>query len=143
MGEESGEWTIGDRVFVARITPDETASLTIHKFHGDDDADDPQVQLMETHYGRNRKIERQQFRFAMLSELRDLPTRATKGGAAARIRRNLVEVYCACGCEQLTSGSEFKQGHDAKLKSKLRRVSDGRLGGDVETARSELERRGW
>jgi len=46
---------------------------------------------------------------------------------------------CLCGCGGVPRGGQFLPGHDAKLKSALRRRARG---GDA-TALGELERRGW
>jgi hypothetical protein len=141
--EEDGEWTTGQRVYVPRITRDESVSLIIKGFQGDEDEPDPIVDLIEREFDRKGRLVREMFRSARLSELRDLPRRATKGGALGRLVRNLEPVYCGCGCGTQTSGTEFRQGHDAKLKSRLRRIAAGTLEGDVAAASAELERRKW
>jgi len=146
-------WYEGDRVYVPRITVDPSISLTITKFEGDDDDDDPDVQLLlqevRSKDGSLIKTElrRMQFRYAKLSELEDPPRgTATRGGAFARQVRNLAPIACGCGCGQETSGTEFRQGHDAKLKSKLRKIMAGKLEdpnispGDAE---DRLRERGW
>lgn len=46
---------------------------------------------------------------------------------------------CDCGCSGVTRGGLFLPGHDAKLKSSLHKDT---AAGD-ESARAELERRGW
>lgn len=41
-------------------------------------------------------------------------------------RRKPQSRICACGCNEATAGGEFRQGHDAKLRSKyLQRIDDG------------------
>jgi hypothetical protein len=145
-----GNWYEGDRVYVPRITKDESISITIFKFEGDEEDPDPDVLLLLKEIRQrdgssiHADLIRQTFRYAKLSELQDPPVgRATRGGAFARQVRNLAPIACGCGCGQETSGTEFKQGHDAKLKSKLRKIVDGKLDGDVDEAKAELDRRGW
>ena len=59
-----------------------------------------------------------------------------KRGAVA----NLDSRPCECGCERMTRrGSRFLPGHDAKLKSALRKAADDGNAG----AKKELESRGW
>ena len=141
---EREEWVVGDRVYIPRITPDESIELKILKFAGDEEDEDPIVDLLLRERDHKGLIIRECFRSAHLSELEDPPTgKATKGGAIARMRRNLVPVECGCGCGIQTSGTEFRQGHDAKRKSYLVRVSQGKIEGDVEAALEELERRRW
>ena len=142
-------WRVGDRVYVPRITPDDSIKLTIHDFLGDEDEENPVVSLLLQEFrakdGSNIKVElrRQQFRYCRLSELQDPPLRRVSGGAFARELRGLATIYCGCGCRTPTSGAEFRQGHDARHKSNLRKIMDGRLDGDPEEAQEELERRGW
>lgn len=41
-------------------------------------------------------------------------------------RSNSVPRICACGCNGVTRGGEFKPGHDAKLRGRfIRRIKDG------------------
>jgi hypothetical protein len=140
---EREEWTVGERAYVPRITLDESVELKILKFVGDEDEDDPIVDLLFRERDSKGLIIRECFRSAHLSELEDPPRRATKGGVIARVRRNLIPIECGCGCGQQTSGTEFRQGHDAKRKSFLVRVATGKIDGDVEAAVEELERRRW
>lgn len=147
MGKE--EWTVGDRVHVPRITDDDTVILTIRAFLGDEDDPNPAVELLLQEFrnkeGSNvhQELVRQSFRACRLSELEDPPLRRVRGGAAARRLRNMAPIECGCGCGQETSGAEFRQGHDMKLKGQLRRIKDGKEEGNVEAAKAELERRGW
>jgi hypothetical protein len=46
---------------------------------------------------------------------------------------------CACGCNQQTTGSRYRQGHDAKHKSNLIKAA---LGGSKRAA-NKLEQLGW
>lgn len=46
---------------------------------------------------------------------------------------------CACPCEGVTKGGEFLPGHDAKMKSLLRKAAKS---GDMD-AQQALEARGW
>ena len=142
-------WYEKDRVYVPRITPDESIKLTIYEFLGDEDEEDPVVVLLLQEF-RNKKgsrvkieLRREQFRHCRLSELQDPPARPVSGGAIGRELRGLAAVYCGCGCRTPTSGAEFRQGHDARHKSNLRKIVDGRAVGDVAKAQAELERRGW
>jgi hypothetical protein len=139
----SDEWTVGDRVYVPRITEDLTVQLKIDDFCGDEDEEDPDVRLMMTEFDSKGKITRQMFRYCVFSELQDTPRKATRGGAIARMKRGLEDVYCRCGCGQLTSGAEFKQGHDAKLKSRLLKTARGQIEGDADEAVRLLKERGW
>lgn len=41
-------------------------------------------------------------------------------------RGNSQPRGCACGCDEVTKGGEFRPGHDAKLRGQfLKRISDG------------------
>jgi hypothetical protein len=143
------EWRVGDRVFVPRISADPSVVLKIKDFEGDEDDEDPIVHLLLQEWrnkqGSNIKQElvRQQFRSCRLSELQNTPRKATRGGAMARAMRNLEPIQCGCGCGDLTSGAEFRQGHDAKLKSRLLKIARGKLDGDIEAAVLKLKERGW
>lgn len=65
--------------------------------------------------------------------------RAKNGKPKVARTRKVVELHpCECGCgEQVTR--HFKPGHDARLKSVLRKAAD--KGSDK--AKAELKRRGW
>lgn len=141
-------WYEGDRVWVPRITTDESHELVIKKFMDDEEVADPDVLLrfreIRPMRGSTMKSEitREQMHFAKLSELEEVPSKRTKGGALRRKVRGMVAVICECGCEQETSGGRFRQGHDAKLKSKLRRIMDGRIESpDMSPAEAEAELR--
>jgi hypothetical protein len=55
----------------------------------------------------------------------------------------MAPILCGCGCGRETSGTEFRQGHDAKRKSYLLKVARGKEEGNVSLVMEELERRGW
>lgn len=67
---------------------------------------------------------------------------------AAKIagRKNVVKVEakpCECGCGRMArAGSRFLPGHDAKLKSVLRKAAAGE-GDRAKTALAQLKARGW
>jgi len=48
---------------------------------------------------------------------------------------------CECGCGAKVP-RKFKQGHDMKLKSRLRKAAKGE-GAEAKEAKAELKRRGW
>jgi hypothetical protein len=145
----SDEWYEGDRVWVPRITTNESVELRLFKFLGDDDNPDPDVSLTYKEWAPvkgsaiKKELIRSSMRIAKFSELQEVPTKRTKGGAVRRQARGMATKMCECGCGQETSGGMFRQGHDAKLKSKLRKIVDGRLEGDPAEATAELEKRGW
>lgn len=134
----ANEWNIGDRVFVPRITKDPTHILRIHDWPDDDDPD-PDVMLIYTILNGKGEITHQNFRVCKFHEMQDAPKIVVRGGHTARKLRNLPDVHCGCGCGSLTSGNEFKQGHDMKLKSRLLKAARA---GDEE-ALTELQRRNW
>jgi hypothetical protein len=146
--DDDGTWYEGDRVWVPRISTDESVSLTILDL-GDDEAEDPDVKLLEQEFramkgsGYKTEVVRKKVRYAKFSELQDVPTKRTKGGAVRRRARGMAVKKCECGCGQETSGGMFRQGHDAKLKSKLRKIVNGKLEGDPVLAEGELRKRGW
>lgn len=139
-------------MYVPAITTDESIDLRIVDL-GDDEDENPVVKLqlkeLRPKPGSANKIElvRAMFRFCRFSDLEDPPARRTKGGAIRRMQRNLVPIKCQCGCGMDTSGGMFRQGHDAKLKSRLRKVMDGRITDDPKyteySAEAELRERGW
>ena len=137
------EWFVGDRVYVPRISADEGVELKILKFDGEEDEDDPTVSLLFRERDHKGLIIRECFRSAHLSELEDPPRRAIRGGPMERAKRNMAPILCGCGCGRETSGTEFRQGHDAKRKSYLLKVARGKEEGNVSLVMEELERRGW
>jgi hypothetical protein len=126
-------------------------TLRIVSFEGDDDDPDPTVLLLMQEWkvksATRSELIREQYRHARLSELQDPPKgKATRGGAFARQVRNLAPIACGCGCGQETSGTEFRQGHDAKLKSKLLKIMRGKLEDpniSPEEAETQLRERNW
>jgi hypothetical protein len=70
-----------------------------------------------------------------------------KAARAPRQKKAVIKLEakpCECGCGAMArAGSKFLPGHDARLKSALRkRAADGH-GTDAKLAQKELEARGW
>lgn len=63
-----------------------------------------------------------------------------KSGGKPRVARKPKEpAKCECGCGKLTKGGHFLPGHDARLKSRLKKsAADGN-----EAAKAELRKRRW
>lgn len=81
-------------------------------------------------------------RFEELSErvesrVRVVEESSSEGGGTSRPKKKAG--HCQCGCGGMTKGGRFLPGHDAKLKSALRkRANDG-----DQDAINELAERGW
>lgn len=138
------EWNIGDRVWVPRISQDMNVILTIHDWCAKsgkpvgDDEDAPVVSLLFRRWEGN-KLREQRFRYCKFDELEPMPRKIVYGGPQARRLEGLPPVHCGCGCGSETSGAEFKQGHDMKLKSRLWKAARA---GDQQAV-DELVKRGW
>lgn len=152
---EEDMWYEGDRVYVPRITTDESVELIIKQFiEHPKHPDDPDVELISRRWqpvkgsALKKELTHIQIRTARFSELERPPLRRTKGGAVRRAARGMAEIQCQCGCGNPTSGGMFRQGHDAKLKSILRKVMDGRMEPtdrwpSPDAAKQELHDRNW
>jgi hypothetical protein len=151
------EWTVGDHVEVDRIPTQLTGRnrswLQIYAFDGDEDDPNPIVQLLYKELD-GQKLAREMFHHVRMSDLREAGSKV-RVPAGQRAVLGLEPVPCACHCGENTSGAQFKQGHDARLKGALQRWANDRPPKLTETdnwvrgnmsqadAKTELLKRGW
>lgn len=152
------QWEIGDRVecdkYPTKLDGRNRSTLTIWGF---DNADGPKpvaVLLYKEWDGRDLAHER--FYHVYVSELRVAGSSPkTRIAPGMRAVLGLEPIPCGCHCGENTSGAQFKQGHDARLKGALQRWANDRKPKLTETdnwvranlssaeAAAELKWRGW